>query len=64
MTFCYGLWRVDPSRPVPLSVIIKLNPGLTVVEFYNRGGTQGNQRPKRRPTLEKKKILLLFMYCV
>lgn len=59
-----GVWRVDPSRPVPLSVIIKLNPGLTVVEFYNRGRTQCNQRFTRRPTLDKKKILLLFMYCM
>lgn len=59
-----GVWRVDPLRPVPLSIIIKLNPGLTVVEFYNRGETQGNQRSLRRPILDKKKILLLFMYCM
>lgn len=58
-----GVWRVDPSRPVPLSVIVKLNPGLTVVEFYNRRRTQSNQRSTRRPTLDKKKILL-FMYCM
>lgn len=59
-----GVWRVDSSRPVSLSVIIKLKPGLKVVELYNRGGAQGNQRSTRRPTLDKKKnsIVVYVLY--